>query len=76
MSAQLPDHASVTPEGGTGPRIYRLFFELDADADLAKALKRIRSAARFGVRVIEARPYDGQMQQLTQTTVKRRENNP
>lgn len=75
-STQIPPHASVSSGEGLAPRAYHLIVEVAADADVTKALKRIRSAARFGVRVTEARPFRGLTRQLTNTAVSRHVGRP
>src|SRR5262245_22482209 len=74
--ARLPEHHSIKSSDGPAPRAYHLIVEVAADADVNKGLRRIRSAAQFGLRVIEARPFRGQGRQLTQTAVKRQEGRP
>ena len=72
-SARILTHPSVSPRERTAPRVYRLIVEVTPDADVTRGLKTIRNASRFGLHLIEARPYDGQTRQLTRAAVKRRE---
>src|SRR5262249_22142650 len=71
--AQILAHPSVSPREEAAPRAYHLISELAHAADVTKALKTVRSASRFGLRVIEERPYGGKTRQLPRTAAKRRE---